>query len=213
MTEQPRHLEDRESDGEREYSPSAERNTPPLLEQLSQRWPAAARVLEIASGTGQHAVAFCKARSDITWQTSDPYAPSRASQDAWAIEAAGQIKPSLDLDVTREAWWAELGRFDAMFCANMIHISPSTTVTGLADGASGCLTESGEFYLYGPFLEGAETAESNQKFDENLKQRNSDWGVRNLSDVKHIFATRGLKLSERIIMPKENRLLVFKRSP
>ena len=212
MTDLLRHLENREKDAGREFSPSSERNIPPLLEQLSGRWPKDAQVLEIASGTGQHAVAFCNARPDIFWQTSDPHSPSRASQNAWATEAKGHIKPSLDLDVTQPVWWSGLGKFDAMFCANMIHIAPFSTVAGLADGASHCLSNEGEFYLYGPFQEGAETADSNLEFDKNLKRRNSDWGVRDLSDVKHIFATRGLDLSERIVMPKENRLLVFKRS-
>ena len=213
MTDLPRHLEDRKTYAGREFSPTAERNIIPLLEQLSGRWPKGAHVLEIASGTGQHAVAFCKARSDVFWQTSDPHTPSRTSQDAWATEVNGQIKPSLNLDVTQLDWWTKLDRFDAVFCANMIHISPSSTISGLAEGASQCLTDAGELYLYGPFQEGAETAASNLEFDKTLRKRNSDWGVRNLSDVKHIFATHGLNLSERIIMPKENRLLVFKRSP
>ena len=212
MTELPRHLEDRKVETGREYSPSAGRNIPPLLEQLSGRWTKGAHVLEIASGTGQHAVAFCQARPDITWQTSDPYAPSRASQDAWATDAKGRIASSLNLDVTQSDWWDDLGQFDAMFCANMIHIAPYSTIAGLADGASNCLKVDGTFYLYGPFQEGTNTAASNLEFDASLKRRNSDWGVRDLSDVKHIFATRRLNLTERVVMPKENRLLVFKRS-
>jgi len=94
----------------------------------------------------------------------------------------------------------------------MIHIAPYSSVAGLAAGASHILPKNHEFYLYGPFLEGKETAESNLKFDATLKNRDADWGVRDLSDVKHIFATYGLNLSKRVVMPKENRLLVFKRS-
>ena len=212
MTDFPQHLEDRKSDAGREVSPSAGRNIPPLLEQLSGRWPKDARVLEIASGTGQHAAAFCKARPDIIWQTSDPHAPSRVSQNAWATDAKGHIKPSLDLDVTQSGWWNGLGKFDAIFCANMIHIAPFSATEGLAKGGSQCLSNEGELYLYGPFQEGAATAASNLEFDQNLKRRNPDWGVRDLSDVKHIFATLGLDISELVVMPKENRLLVFKRS-
>lgn len=212
MTELPKHLEERELHGAREYSPSAGRNIPPLLEILSPLWPQNGNILEIASGTGQHAAAFCKARTDLTWQTSDPHEAARMSQNAWALEVQGRIEPSLALDVTAENWWEGLGPFDAMFCANMVHIAPSTTVAGLADGAANLLPKDGCLYLYGPFQEGDETARSNLDFDESLKRRNSDWGVRHLSDVKHIFATRGLNLSQRIIMPKENRLLLFKRS-
>ena len=212
MSSLPKHLEDRNHQGAREYSPSAARNIPPLVEKLSSLWPKNANILEIASGTGQHAVAFCRAREDVTWQPSDPDIAARASQNAWASEAAGRIKPSLGLNVMKPEWWGGLPVFDAIFCANMIHIAPSATVGALADGAASLLNAHGAFYLYGPFQEGESTAPSNLTFDESLKRRNSDWGVRDLSDVKHIFATRGLNLSERVIMPKENRLLLFKRS-
>ena len=213
MSDLPKHLEDRHHQGAREFSPSAARNIPPLVEKLSPLWPKKGNILEIASGTGQHAAAFCSAREDLMWQPSDPDAAARASQEAWASEATGQMKPSLDLNLLAPEWWGGLDVVDAMFCANMIHIAPSATVEALADGAAALLTPQGMLCLYGPFQEGSETAQSNLDFDENLKRRNSDWGVRHLSDVKHIFATRGLKLTQRIIMPKENRLLVFKRSP
>jgi len=213
MSDKPQHLEDRQMNGAREFSPSAERNIPPLLDKLTPLWPENAHILEIASGTGQHAAAFCRARLDVTWQTSDPHHAARDSQNAWAEDMAGRMKPSLMIDVTQKDWWDGLGTFDAIFCANMIHIAPSASVEGLAAGAAVLLPENGTLYLYGPFQEGAETAESNLNFDESLKQRDPDWGVRHLSDVKHIFATYGLNLSERVVMPKENRLLMFKRSP
>ncbi len=212
MSDKPKHLEEREMSGAREFSPSAARNIPPLLEKLTGLWPENAHVLEIASGTGQHAAAFCEARPDLTWQMSDPHEAARDSQNAWAQDSAGRLKPSLKIDVTQTDWWADLGEFDAMFCANMIHIAPSSTVVGLAAGAAALLSNSGRFYLYGPFKEGAETAKSNLDFDESLKKRDPDWGIRHLSDVKHIFATYGLNLFERVVMPKENRLLMFKRS-
>ena len=212
MNDLPKHLEDRKYQSAREYSPSAGRNIPPLVEKLTPLWPQNASVLEIASGTGQHGVAFCVARKDLTWQPSDPDNAARDSQNAWALEAQGRISPSLDLNLMKPEWWGGLPVFDAIFCANMIHIAPSATVGALADGAANLLKAQGILYLYGPFQEGESTAPSNLDFDESLKRRNSDWGVRHLSDVKHIFATRGLNLSERVIMPKENRLLLFKRS-
>ena len=212
MSDLHKHLEERHHNGAREYSPSAGRNIPPLVEVLSPLWPKNGHILEIASGTGQHAAAFCQSREDLTWQTSDPDEAARKSQNAWAIEAGGRIQPSLNLSMMRDNWWDGLGPFDAIFCANMIHIAPSATVPGLADGAAALLPTGACLYLYGPFQEGGETAPSNLNFDESLKRRNPDWGVRDLSDVKHIFATRGLSFSERIVMPKENRLLVFKRS-
>lgn len=212
MSDKPKHLETREMNGAREYSPSAGRNIPPLLDVLTPLFPDDANVLEIASGTGQHAAAFCAARPDITWQSSDPHMSARASQNAWSEDSPEQMKPALEIDVLATSWWAELKGFDAMFCANMIHIAPSASVAGLAAGASALLSKNHKLFLYGPFQEGAETATSNLNFDESLKRRDPDWGVRHLSDVKHIFATHGLELSNRIVMPKENRLLIFKRS-
>ena len=212
MSDLPKHLEQRRIKDAREFSPSAERNIPPLVEKLSSRWPKNGKILEIGSGTGQHAAAFCRARADISWQPTDPDPSARSSQNGWASEAPEQIKPALDLDVLKPEWWGGLPKFDSIFCANMIHIAPSAVVKCLAEGAEQLLNENGAFYLYGPFQEGNLTAQSNLDFDESLKRRNFDWGVRHLSDVKHIFATRGLNLSERITMPKENRLLALKRS-
>ena len=212
MAKYPKHLEDRDKKGAREYSPSAARNIPPLLEALSPLWPDNAKILEIASGTGEHAVAFCRARADIFWQMSDYDAQARASQNEWRLEVPDQIQTSFEIDVLKAEWWAELSSYDAIFCSNMIHIAPSASIEGLAKGSAQLLRAGGYFYLYGPFQEGAETAPSNLAFDKNLKQRNPDWGVRNLSSVKHIFASHGLIFQERIVMPKENRLLVFKRS-
>ncbi len=212
MSNTPKHLEERKKTGVREYSPTAERNTPPLLDVLTPLWPKNAHILEVASGTGQHAAAFCTARPDISWQPSDPHLAARESQDDWGQDVQGRMKPALEIDVTADKWWRKLQEYDAMFCANMIHIAPPESVEGLAAGAAKVLPTGASLYLYGPFQEGAETAESNLTFDESLKCRNPDWGVRHLSDVKHIFATYGLKLSKRVVMPKENRLLAFKRS-
>ena len=170
-----------------------------------------ASVLEIASGTGEHAVHNCRRRPDITWQPSDPDARSRQSQNAWAGECPGQIKSSLDIDTTLPDWWLTLGPYDALFCANMIHIAPWEAAQGMAKGAGSLIPAGGLVILYGPFKEGAGTAPSNLAFDQSLKARDPAWGVRELDSVKHIFADVGFNLTARIVMPKENRTLIFSK--
>ncbi len=209
MSDKPIHLENRGADGARLYSPSAGRNSPDIANVLARRLLRGARVLEIAAGTGEHAVHVCGRRSDIIWQPSDPDAASRASQSAWASECPGQILPSIDIDTTKADWWNDLGSFDAVYCANMIHIAPWEAALGLATGAVHLLSPSGIMCLYGPFQEGEQTAASNLEFDVNLKKRDPAWGVRDLDSVKHIFADTGLKEMTRIVMPKENRMLIF----
>lgn len=211
MTDNPIHLENRDMDGARLYSPSAGRNRAAIGEILQSRLPRGARVLEIAAGTGEHAVHTCGLRPDIIWQPSDPDAASRASQTSWASECPGQMLPALEIDTTVKTWWDGLGRFDAIYSANMIHIAPWEAALGLAEGAQHLLTDGGIVFLYGPFQEGEETAPSNLEFDNNLKKRNPEWGVRNLGSVKDIFADAGLYLLTRIVMPKENRMLLFSR--
>jgi len=194
---------------ERLFSPSAGRNSGAISDVLAERMPQKGRVLEIASGSGEHAVAISRKRPDITWQTSDPDGISRNSQDAWRSECPGQILPSLPISTTDFEWWAELGPFDAIYCANMIHIAPWAAALGLAQGAEQLLDSGQPLFLYGPFKEGDQTAQSNLNFDQSLQSRNPEWGVRSLDSVKHMFADVGLNLQARIEMPAENRLLVF----
>ena len=211
MTKQPIHLENRDEQGLRLFSPTAGRNSEPISKILSHILPVSASVLEIGSGTGEHAVSVCKARSDIRWQTSDPDERSRQSQDDWRTECPDQIAQSMAIDVTRDNWWIDLPKFDAMFSANMIHIAPWSAAQGFVAGAAQILSETGLAVLYGPFFEGETTAESNLRFDANLKARNPEWGVRSLDSVKHIFADVGFNLLARYEMPAENRILVFSR--
>ena len=192
-------------------SPSAGRNSAAIADVLKEHLPQNAKILEIASGTGEHAVAICQSRPDIKWQTSDPDERSRQSQDAWRTECPGQISKSLMIDTTISNWWKGLGAVDTIYCANMIHIAPWEAAIGLAQSVDHLLPASGLVILYGPFLEGDATAESNIKFDLNLKSRNMAWGVRSLDSVKHIFADVGFNLQARLEMPKENRILIFSR--
>lgn len=213
MTKPPIHLETREAEGKRLYSPSAGRNSADISKVLSQYLPRGARVLEIASGTGEHAVHMCGVRDDIIWQPSDPDAASRASQNAWASERPGQMLPSLSIDTSVDGWWDDFASmpFDAVYCANMIHIAPWEAALGLAKAMPHILNTGGKLALYGPFKEGEETAPSNLEFDENLKGRNLAWGVRDMQSVKHIFADVGFNMTARIVMPKENRILIFSK--
>lgn len=212
MSKDPIHLEARTEDGDRIYSPSAGRNREAIGRTLTPRLPREAKVLEIASGSGEHAVHMCGLRPDIIWQTSDPDPRSRASQDDWAKDRPDQILKSLNIDTTQERWTRDVGTYDVMFCANMIHIAPWEAALGMVKGAGEVLKPNGLFALYGPFQEGEDTAPSNLEFDANLKRRNASWGVRDLQSVKHIFADAGLTMQARIIMPKENRLLIFEKS-
>ncbi len=208
----PIHLEEREQAGARLFSPTAARNKAPIGEAISQYIPRNGKVLEIASGTGEHGAYMCELRPDIIWQTSDPNAESRESQNDWALDCHGRMLRSLEIDTMHEEWSKGLAAPDVIYCANMIHIAPWEAALGLASGAGKLLAKDGIFILYGPFLEGAETAASNLQFDANLKSRNPSWGVRNLEDVKHIFSEAGFTQTARIVMPKENRTLIFTKS-
>ncbi|MFN3834293.1 MAG: DUF938 domain-containing protein [Glycocaulis sp.] len=206
----PLALEERQNAGTRLSSPSAGRNRAVIASALAGILPASARVLEIASGTGEHGLACVLARPGIHWTPSEPDARARASIDDWAREAANAIAPALDLDVTQQGWWKGAPQeLDAVFCANMIHIAPWGAAEGLAAGAGEVLGEGGLLVLYGPFLEGESTAPSNLAFDESLKARNPLWGVRALEDVTALAARHGFALHQRIAMPANNLILVF----
>lgn len=204
------HLENREHDGAKLVSPSAERNCGPIGEVLSPLIPHRGSVLEIASGTGQHGAHMCALRPDIHWKMSDIDAVSRASQDAHARDFRGQISRSMHVDMTKAGWWRQVGSPDVIYCANMIHIAPWEATIGLVNGASALSGAVGAICLYGPFLRGEDNAQSNLDFDTSLKRRSPMWGVRNLEAVKHIFADGGLELASAIEMPRNNLFLVFK---
>lgn len=196
----------------RRRSPSAGRNREDIGVKLSALLPRGAHVLEIASGTGEHALHMCRLRPDIVWQPSDMNADARASQDGWSREAAGRMLPSIAVDITEVDWAAPLPRYDAIFCANMIHIAPWDAVLALSAAACELIKPGGKMVLYGPFKTGATTAPSNLDFDASLKSRDPRWGVRDLSSVKHIFAKAGFNHTAQIDMPKNNLMVVFQRS-
>ncbi|WP_241095022.1 DUF938 domain-containing protein [Marinicauda algicola] len=207
----PLALEERAITGARLSSPSAARNSQAIAQALAGLLPQGARVLEIASGTGEHALACVAARPDLTWTPSDPDAASRASADDWAREADGRIAPALAIDVTSPGWERGLDAPDAVFCANMIHIAPWQAAEGLFDGASQLLGPGGAVHLYGPFREGEATAPSNLDFDASLKARDPRWGVRERTEVEALAARCGFAPAGRIAMPANNLLLSFAR--
>jgi len=213
MTEKqtPIALEERDQLGARLSSPSAARNRGPIAQALASRLPQGAQVLEVACGTGEHALSIVQMRPDLSWTPSDPDAQSQASATAWAEEAGGRIAPALALDVTQADWGAGLGPFQALYCANMIHIAPWAAAEGLLKGAARVLVPGGALFLYGPFQEGVDTAPSNLDFDVSLKSRDPRWGVRSLSEVDAEAELHGLYREERLEMPANNLLLTYRK--
>ena len=205
-------LEARAPDGARLSSPSAGRNKGPISNALADLLPPNARVFEAASGTGEHALACVTRRPDLFWTPSELDAASRASVDAWAKDADGRIAPCLAVDVARRGWAKAQGMFDALFCANMIHIAPWEAAVGVFAGAADLVAPDGRVHLYGPFQDGDATAPSNLQFDADLKLRDPRWGVRSLDAVDALAAKHGFTRLGRIDMPANNLLLSWGRA-
>lgn len=196
-------------------SPSTARNREPILGVLQRVLPPDASVLEIASGSGEHAVFVAGAMPRLTWQPSDPDAAARASIASW-IEAEGlsNVRPPRAIDVREGVWGVEGdGPFDAVVAINMIHISPWEATLGLLAGAGRLLRPGGVLYTYGPYMrEGRHTAPSNEAFDASLKARDTTWGVRDVADVERAASLQDLTLREIVDMPANNLSLVFVRN-
>lgn len=192
--------------------PAPERNKSPILTVLQRVLPRAGTVLEVASGTGQHVVHFAQGLPALAWQPSDPEAPHRASIDARVREAglANVIAP-LRLDVHERPW--PIDRADAIVCINMIHIAPWSATLALLQEAGRLLpAQVGVLYLYGPYRRGgAHVAPSNAAFDEDLRRRNPQWGVRDLEQVVIHADEAGLRLEEVVEMPANNLSVVLRR--
>ncbi len=199
----------------RQSSPSTARNRAPILAVLQRVLPANAKVLEIASGAGEHAVHVARAMPGVIWQPSDPDPRARASIAAW-IEAEGlsNVLPPLDIDVRGKAWSVEADTpFDAVVAINMIPISPWQATLGLIAGASRLLRAGGVLYTSGPYMRnGRHTAPSNAAFDASLKARDPSWGVRDIGEIEREAALQDLTLREIVDMPANNLSLVFVRN-
>ncbi len=192
------------------HAPATARNSQPLAEVLARELPASGTVLEIASGSGEHAVFMARRFPALDWQPSDRDAEALASVEAWAAEAAGaNLRPAIALDAAQANW--PIAAADAVLCVNMVHISPWSAAVGLFTGAGRILTSGAPLVLYGPFIEpGRETAPSNLAFDQSLKQRNSEWGLRNTADLDALAADHGLRRTARHAMPANNLVLVYR---
>lgn len=195
----------------RRLAPATDRNRNPILAVLQRVLPASGTVLEIASGTGQHAQHFAGALPGLTWQPSDPEPGARASIAAWTAHSGlANVLPPLDLDVRREPWGID--RADAIVCINMIHISPWNAAEALFAGAGRLLGPGGVLYLYGPYRrDGAHTAPSNQAFDAQLRATDPEWGVRDMEAVIALGAAQGMTCEAPVPMPANNFSLVFRR--
>jgi len=193
-------------------SPATARNREPILQVLRRVLPPDARVLEIASGAGEHAVFFAAALPRVRWRPSDPDAAARDSIAAWRDHAGlTNLEAPVALDAAHAAAWPDAPA-DAIVCINMVHISPWTATEGLMAGAGARLPRGGQLILYGPYVEAdVPTAPSNLAFDESLRARDPAWGLRRLDDVVALAARHGLRLAERIVMPANNLSLVFVR--
>ena len=195
-------------------SPAAQRNIEPIREVLAAHFPTHGRVLEIAAGTGEHAVAFARAFPGLEWTAGDPSAEARASIAAWmGFHGVPNLQAPIDLDAAAPETWPR-GPFDALLCINMIHISPWSATEGLMAGAGAVLANPGGLLaLYGPFRE-ADTplSPSNAAFDDSLKARDPHWGLRDIAAVVMEAKPHGLHLTRRIEMPANNLMLLFRRA-
>lgn len=197
--------------GIRRSAPAALRNREPIADVLAQWVPARGTVLEIASGTGEHAVYFAERFPDLDWQPSDLHPDALASIAAWRDEAGlPNLCAPLPLDAAASEWPVE--RADAVLSINMVHISPWAAALGLLEGAARILRAGSPLILYGPWLkDDVPTAPSNLDFDADLKRRDPDWGLRRVEDFAAAAEDRGLSLETTRAMPANNLMLLLRR--
>jgi SAM-dependent methyltransferase len=197
-------------------APAFHRNAEPIWSALAPFLAGlTSDLLDIGSGTGQHAAAFAPRVPALTWWPSDIAASHLASIDAWRVHSgAANLRPPVKIDLTAPDW--DLGprglptKFAAIFCANVLHIAPWAAAEGLLTGAARHLRADGRLFVYGPFKrDGHFTADSNAAFDLSLRQGNPEWGVRDTADLAALAARVGLRLADCIAMPANNFILVF----
>jgi len=193
------------------HAPAAERNREPIAAVLTEELPATGVVLEIASGTGEHAVHFARTYPALEWQPSDPDPEACASIAAWREEQGlPNLREPMLLDAAAAAW--PVAAADAVLCINMVHISPTAATEGLLAGAAGLLVSGAPLILYGPYLEaGVDTAPSNLEFDAWLKRRDPAFGLRSAEWLDERAAAYGLARTRRVAMPANNLILVYRR--
>jgi hypothetical protein len=198
--------------GARRSAPAALRNREAIADVLRQWLPRNGLVLEIASGSGEHAIYFAECFPDLEWQPSDVHAGALSSIAAWRAEAGRtNVRPPLVLDASSADW--PIDRADALLSINMVHISPWASALGLLDGAARLLSPGGPLIMYGPWLKNdIPTAASNRDFDADLKGRDLQWGLRRVEDFAAEAEKRGLRLEATSSMPANNLMLLLRRS-
>lgn len=195
----------------RRSAPAALRNREPILAVLRTVLPATGLMLELASGTGEHVVYFAQHMPSLEWQPSDPSAAARTSIKSWIeIEGQANIRPPVELDATQSPWPVEQAA--AILCINMLHISPWEATAGLMCGAGQALPCGGPLYIYGPFRRPGRSLEpSNEAFDQNLRDQDPRWGLRDLGAVIACAADHGLAFEQSVEMPANNLSVIFRR--
>ena len=199
--------------GRKRYAPDAAKNVNVIANVLLPRIPERGSVLEIGSGSGQHFAEFMRQRSDLIWQPSDVSFQARQSQSARMEEfRSANVKTPISLDLLVPDWSNSVKtKFDSIVCINVIHISPWQLCENLMSGAKKLLVAGGELFLYGPYKrDDVHIAPSNEIFDRSLRQRNSSWGVRDLTEVTAVAAKSGLVLREVVPMPANNFSVIFR---
>ena len=196
---------------DRRSAPAAQRNREPIAEVLGEWLPKQGLVLEIASGTGEHAVYFAERFPALDWQPSDVDPGALASIRAWREHSKlGNLAEPIVLDASSPEW--PIDRADAVISINMVHISPWSSALGLLDRAACLLQQGAPLILYGPWLsDEIETAASNLQFDSDLKRRNPEWGLLKVEHFEAEAAKRGLALAEIRRMPANNLMLLFRK--
>lgn len=192
-------------------APATERNREPIAAVLREVLPKRGTLLEIASGTGEHAVYFAQLFPQLRWQPTDPDPEAVASIRAWRDDCGSDnLFEPLRLDAAAETWPVDSA--DAILCVNMVHISPWAATEGLMRGAGRILADGAPLVLYGPYRRaGVPTAASNEAFDESLRARNAQWGLRDLEAVEAEAARHGIRLERVVEMPANNLTIVFRR--
>lgn len=194
----------------RRYAPATQRNREALLEVLRHVLPARGTLLEIASGSGEHAAYFGPHFPELVLQPTDVDPEALASIDAWCADVTN-VHPALVLDASSWPW--PVSSADAILCVNMIHIAPPEALEGLLQGAAKLLSPGAPLILYGPYREGGgHTAESNARFDADLQRRDPRWGVRDLEAVLARAAELGLAHEDTVVMPANNRTVILRHT-
>ena len=202
---------------QRLFFPATERNRRPIGDLLSQLLPAAGAVLELASGSGEHAVCFQQRFTNLLWQASDPDPDHRASIDAWIrYQGLSNVMPAaLNLDVEERPWPLPQtigASLNAVVCINLLHISPANCTNAVLEESAVLLPSGAPLIIYGPFMRnGAHTSASNAAFDRSLRERNNQWGLREVSLVTSLAANAGFKIDDVVPMPANNLTLVLRR--